>query len=243
MMTSFEDFRKAWVKATTLGFLMFLLMIPISLILLSFFRPPELEGQPIAQILQQAATRSALDYGLKMYIALQSGHFIHYLIVGTVLALLQYNILREFIRNKVWWTAMTVLGLEVILLGDLIFMGLSTGGAPGPLEPLLIGLGGGGLMAFMQYLYLRSTGVTSGKWVGWWILGILTGILASALVIFIYEFFIAEHVRQAVPPLASVLIGWLSFILPYFGLIGFFAGLLSARPLYRALQSSQGEHQ
>lgn len=93
---------------------------------------------------------------------------------------------------------MTILGLELILLGDLFYAGLSTGGVPGPLEPLLIGLGGGGLMALMQFLYLRSTGLKSAWWVGWWILGIVTGILTSIIFIFAYEYFLIDSIKEAV---------------------------------------------
>lgn len=39
--------------------------------------------------------------------------------------------------------------------------------------------------------------------------------------------------------MAFLVIDWLSFILPYFTLIGFFAGLFSANPLYRSLQQSK----
>lgn len=36
--------------------------------------------------------------------------------------------------------------------------------------------------------------------------------------------------------MAFLVIDWLSFILPYFTLIGFFAGWFSAKPLYRSIQ-------
>lgn len=131
---------------------------------------------------------------------------------------------------------LTILGLKLVLLGDLFYTGLSTGGAPGPLEPLLIGLGGGGLMALMQFLYLRSIEIKKGNWVGWWILGILTGIITSVVFIFTYEYFLADIMKRSISPLAFLVIDWLSFIFPYFTLIGFFAGLFSARPLYRAIE-------
>ncbi|MCX2745612.1 hypothetical protein OO013_17150 [Mangrovivirga sp. M17] len=237
-MPEFKEFRKSWIKATTFGYMVFLLMIPNSLIILTFFRPPALEGLTIAEILQQASTTSPFAYGKSFYIILQAGHFIHYLIVGAVLAVLQYNVLKEHIRNKFVWIILTIAGLEVILLGDLVYTGLSTGGAPGPLEPLLIGLGGGSFIAILQYLYLRSVGIKNGKWVGWWVLGIIIGILSSALFIFIYEFFLNEFVKQNFSALIYVLLSWLAFILPYFTLIGFFAGLLSAKPLYKAIEKS-----
>lgn len=237
-MATLKEFRKAWVKATTLGFMTFLLMIPISFILLTLFHPPQFEGLSLVEIFQQSAGTSSLEYGWGFYALAQAGHFIHYLIVAGVLGFLQYQILKPYIPNKSLWVILTVLGLELILLGDLLYMGLSTGGAPGPLEPLLIGLGGGSLMALMQYLYLRSVGIKRGKWVGWWILGIIVGILASAVFIFIYEFFLIEWVEQAVSPLLFLIINWLSFILPYFTLIGFFAGWFSAKPLYKALEAS-----
>lgn len=237
-MKTIQKFQKTWVKATTLGFFSFLLMIPISFIFTVLFHPLQSEGLTLPQIFNQSMDKSPLEYGWRFFIALQLGHFILYVIVGAILSHLQYMVLKEYIPNKLKWTFLTILGLELILLGDLFYTGLSTGGAPGPLEPLLIGLGGGGLMALMQFLYLRSIGVKSARWLGWWILGIVTGILTSIIFIISYEYFLIESVRQSVSPMAFLVINWLSFILPYFTFIGFFAGLFSAKPLYRALEQS-----
>lgn len=238
-MKTIQDFRSAWVKATTLGFFAFLLMIPISFIFTILFHPLHSEGLTLPEIFDQSADKSPLEYGSSFYLTVLIGHFILYAIVGAVLAHLQYKVLKTYIPNKLKWTLLTILGLELILLGDLFYTGLSTGGAPGPLEPLLIGLGGGGLMALMQYLYLRSTGIKSGRWVGWWILGIVTGIFTSLIFIIAFEYFLIDVVRQSVSPMAFLMINWLSFVLPYFTLIGFFAGLFSAKPLYRAIEQTQ----
>lgn len=235
-MKILQNFRNAWVKATTLGFFSFLLMIPISFLFTGLFHPLQSEGLTLAEIFNQTRDKSPMEFGWVFFIASQLGHFILYVIVGTVLSHLQYKVLKEYIPNKLKWTFLTILGLELVLLGDLFYAGLSTGGAPGPLEPLLLGLGGGGLIALMQFLYLRSRGIKSAKWVGWWILGIATGILTSIIFIFTYEYFLIDSIKQAVSPMAFLVIDWLSFILPYFTLIGFFAGLFSAKPLYRSLQ-------
>lgn len=235
-MKTLKKFQKAWVKATTLGFMSLLLMLPLHYIAVGIFHPPQFDGLTLPEMLEHMANKNPLEFGSSFYIVKLLEHFILYLIVGVVLAHLQYKVLKEYIPNKLKWTFLTILGLEMILLGDLFYTGLSVGGAPGPLEPLLIALGGGGLMALMQFLYLRSIGIKKGKWVGWWILGIITGIITSAVFILIYEYFLTEAIKQSVSPMAFLVIDWLSFILPYFTLIGFFAGLFSAKPLYRALQ-------
>ena len=170
-MKILQNFRSASVKATTLGLFSFLLMIPISFIFTELFHPLRSEGLTLPEIFNQTTNNGPMEFGLGFFIASQLGHFILYVIVGAVLSHLQYRALKEYISNKLKWTLLTILGLELVLLGDLFYAGLSTGGAPGPLEPLLIGLGGGGLMALMQFLYLRSSGIKSAKWVGWWILG------------------------------------------------------------------------
>lgn len=235
-MKEFQTFRKAWVRATTLGFFSFLLMIPISFFFTALFHPLQSEGLSLPEIFHRSMDKSPLEFGWPFFLVTQLGHFILYAIVGAVLSHLQYKVLKEYIPDKLKWTILTILGLELILLGDLFYAGLSTGGAPGPLEPLLIGLGGGGLMALMQFLYLRSRGITAARWVGWWILGIVTGILTSILLIIAYEYFLFDRIKQAASPMVFLVIDWLSFILPYFTLIGFFAGLFSARPIYRSLQ-------
>jgi hypothetical protein len=211
-------------------------MIPISFIFTELFHPLRSEGLTLPEIFYQTADKSPLELGWSFFVAAQVGHFILYVIVGVVLSHLQYKVLKEYIPNKLRWTFLTILGLELVLLGDLFYAGLSTGGAPGPLEPLLIGLGGGGLMALMQFLYLRSRGIKSARWVGWWMLGIATGILTSFIFIYAYEYFLIDSLKKAVSPMAFLVLDWLSFILPYFTLIGFFAGLFSAKPLYRSLQ-------
>lgn len=238
-MKTLKTFRKGWVKATTLGFMSLLLMIPISFIIVGFFLPSQFDGLTIPEIFELVAGKSPLEFGFRTFIVLQVGHFFHYLIVGAILAHLQYKVLKKYISNKLVWTGLTILGLELILLGDLLYMGLSTGGAPGPLEPLLIGLGGGGLIALMQFLYLRSAGLKNGKWVGYWILGIVTGIIASIPFIMLYEMFLSEKLKPLLSPMALLITDWMSFILPYFTLIGLFAGLFSSKPLYQAIANKE----
>jgi len=238
-METLKNFRNAWVKATTLGFFSLLLMIPLSFILISLFHPPQFDGLTLPEIFEQSRDKHPLEFGWRFFLIIQLGHFILYSFVGAILAHLQYKVLKEYISNKLVWTLLTILGLEIILLGDLFYVGLSTGGAPGPLEPLLIGLGGGGLIAVFQYLYLRSAGIKNGKWIGWWILGILTGIIASIPFLALYEIYLIEMLKSSLSPMAFLLVDWLSFILPYFTLIGFFAGLFSAKPLYRAIEKTR----
>ncbi len=238
-MITLKKFRSAWVKATTLGYLSFLLMIPLSFILTGLFHPLQSEGLTLPEIFDLSRDKSPLEFGWGFYITLQLGHFILYMIVGAVLSHLQYKVLKEYIPHKLKWTLLTILGLELVLLGDLLFAGLSTGGAPGPLEPLLIGLGGGSFIAILQFFYLRSTGIKKGKWVGWWIFGIVIGIITSFAIIIFYEIFISETAKASLSPMAFLVIDWMSFILPYFTLIGFFAGLFSAKPLYLSLELSQ----
>jgi hypothetical protein len=235
-MNTLQNFRKAWVKATTLGFFSMLLMIPLSFISLLLFHPPQFDGLTLPEIFDQMAGKSPLEFGWFFFMAGQIGHFILYLFVGAILAHLQYKVLKEYLPDKLKWTFLTILGLELVLLGDLFYAGLSTGGVPGPLEPLLIGLGGGSFIALMQFFYLRSVGIKKGNWVGWWILGIVTGIITSFAIIMFYETFIIETARASLSSMAFLVVDWLSFILPYFTLIGFFTGLFSAKPLYRAIE-------
>lgn len=234
-MKSLKTFKRSWIKATTIGFMSFILMIPISFIFIKLFHPPAFDDLTIAEIFQQTADKSPLEFGWTFYISILTGHFILYAIVATILGHLQYTILKEFIPNRTTWIIMTILGLEIILLFDLFYTGFATGGAPGPLEPLLIALGGGGLMAFMQFLYLRSTGIRNPKWVGWWIIGIFTGIISSFIFIMGYEYLFRDFIERNTSPMLFLTIDWLSFILPYFTLIGFFTGLFSARPIFLAV--------
>jgi hypothetical protein len=235
-MTPFKEFRKAWARATTLGFFSLLLMIPMSFLYEHFFGPPQFDGLTLPEIFELTADKSPLEYGKSYFVGAQIGHFLLYLCVGAILSHLQYQVIGAHIPNKMVWTLLTILGLELVLLGDLFYAGLSTGGAVGPLEPLLIALGGGGCIALFQFLYLRRAGIKNGKWVGWWILGIVTGIIVSIPFIVLYEMFLSKPLKSLLSPMTFLVLDWLSFILPYFTLIGFFTGLFSARPLYHALE-------
>ena len=238
-MTSLKTFRKNWVSATTIGFFSLLVMIPISFITLTLFHPPQFEGLTLPEMFSKLASIDLAEFDKNLYIVEQISHIIIYAIAGGILAQLQYKVLKQFIPNRLKWTVITIFGLWVILFGDLVVMGLSTGGVEGPWEPLLIGLGGGGLIALFQYLYLRSVGIKKGTWVVWWILGIITGIVASAIFIFIYEYFLIDRIEQLLSPMLFLVVDWLSFVFPYFTLIGFFVGLFSAKPLYRAIELSK----
>ncbi len=237
-MVSLSDFRKAWVKATTFGFFSLLLMIPMSFIAVKIFQPAQFDGLTIPEIFELTRDKPPLEFGRKFLVISQLGHFILYFIVGALLAHFQYTVLKQYIANKLMWTLITILGLELILLTDLIVVGLATGGVAGPFEPLLIALGGGGMVAVFQFLYLRSVGIKDGRWVGWWILGIAIGIIVSIPIILGYETLLSQSFKSSLSPMTFLVVDWLFFILPYFVLIGFFAGRLSANPLYRSIQMS-----
>lgn len=82
----------------------FLLMIPISFILTGLFPPPQFDGLTLPEIFVQSRDKSSLEFGWNFYMVVQLGHFGLYLIVGAVLAHLQYKVLKEYIPNKLLWT-------------------------------------------------------------------------------------------------------------------------------------------
>ena len=100
-MKILQNFRSASVKATTLGFFSFLLMIPISFIFTELFHPLRSEGLTLPEIFNQTTNNGPMEFGLGFFIASQLGHFILYVIVGAVLSHLQYRALKEYISNKV----------------------------------------------------------------------------------------------------------------------------------------------
>lgn len=91
------------------------------------------------------------------------------------------------------------------------------GRIPGPVEPMLITIGGGSLMGLIQWWHLRSSAVNATKWLLWW----LAGLLVSLPVTFAVFVTLIVVLKLQLPWAAEVALNGL--------VAGGVAGLISAR--------------
>ncbi len=104
------------------------------------------------------------------------------LVLGAILGSAQALILRSrSVRVAPWILSTTTgFGLIVAVIWLLIAANL-WGGIPGPVEPLIILVGGGSLAGILQYLALRRQGIHAPKWIVLWIAGLVASLVPTAL--------------------------------------------------------------
>ena len=88
---------------------------------------------------------------------------------------------------------------------------------PGPVEPLLITIGGGCLMGLLQWWFLRSNAVNATRWLSRWLLGLVVSLPVTFVV-----FFVALGILK-------VQLSWPSQVALSGFIVGGVAGLISAR--------------
>jgi len=102
---------------------------------------------------------------------------------GAILGSAQAYILRSQNVPLLGWILVTAAGFglaAVTIAWPLIALGLF-GAIPGPAEPIIWTVGGGGLAGVLQYLALRRQGIHAPKWLIRWILGLVASLVPTAL--------------------------------------------------------------
>jgi hypothetical protein len=113
-------------------------------------------------------TPQALGQGVSIYARL-----VGLLVGGAILGAAQALVLRSRPVPVVPWIPSTAtgFGLVVAVMWPLWAAGL-WGQIPGPVEPILITVGGGSLAGVLQYLLLRREGVIATRWLALWVGGL-----------------------------------------------------------------------
>ena len=97
------------------------------------------------------------------------------------------------------------------------------GNIPGPVEPIIFTVGGGSLAGICQYISMRSQGIFAGKWLALWIVGLIVGLVPTALFFFLVE------------GLLDIAVNWpVQLFLSGFIVAGV-AALMSGKALFNAL--------
>ncbi|MGD2116187.1 MAG: hypothetical protein PVG07_14125 [Acidobacteriota bacterium] len=101
------------------------------------------------------------------------------LVFGAILGAAQYLVLRRFLTRAWLWIAATAIGFGAILILEAVERHIVIGPTSGPVEPIMIVFGGGSLAGLLQWLYLRRQAISDGRFLAFWIGGLVLGVLLA----------------------------------------------------------------
>lgn len=240
----FEGMAGRWALATGAGFsLAFLSFIPVGEFVMLF--APDAVANIDATMLPEHLDPGALPGWLdqptyeSMYRWILGQHILMYSVFGLILGSLQWYALRDSLVEPWPWILAAVSGFAVILLLEMYSRHMVIGPHAGPLEPILIALGGGSLTGIFQWLYLRRIGVNAKRWLLLWIGGIVVGIAAAAATLAVVEMILRAPLQGTFSPGVAERVGWAIFLFVYGAVVGTVAGLVSGRRLHATLTISE----
>jgi hypothetical protein len=227
-----------WVAANALGFCVaFLSFIPGSSLTAVFI--PEEVNDPAMMLdpLLDPEIYAAAYRGVVI------GHGLMLALFGAILASAQYWALRDRLPSAAPWILAGAGGFVSILVLELVERHIVVGPYPGPVEPVVIALGGGIAAGFLQWLVLRGAGFRagSGKWLALWVAGLVVGIAALFPIVSVVEIVITPVVVGVLGPETAETFGW-GVELALIGIVvGAAAGAVSGRAMVAALAPAPAE--
>lgn len=110
-----------------------------------------------------------------------SASLVGQLVGGVILGSAQALVLRSRLRGIPWVLATSSgFALMVVVMWPLQATEI-LGRIPGPVEPILSTVGSGSMAGLIQYLWLRKQGIYVSKWLVLWIVGLIVGLVPTAL--------------------------------------------------------------
>ena len=124
-------------------------------------------------------TEETAEAGFRAYLALLGALVGE----GTALGLFQSMVVSRYSIPRGRWILTTMAGNAALFIvpGYLRYMGL-WGEMAGPVEPIIVLVGGGTFVGVAQTIYLRRNGVFATKWLAVWIVGLILSVLPNALI-------------------------------------------------------------
>lgn len=175
------NLRRRWTLATALGFCCAFVSFPLGERLLPAFAPASITGitrEDLPEHLRPDALPPWMD--LPTYEALyQFGLLIHIpalLLFGAIVGTAQYLVLRDLLPRGWMWIVGTAVGFAAILFLEFVEPHIVTGPTTGPVEPILIVFGGGGLAGVLQWFHLRSQASGDWRYLVFWVVGLALGV-------------------------------------------------------------------
>jgi hypothetical protein len=160
-----------------------------------------------------------------------TGSLLGLLAFGTILGIAQSIALRGRLQRMGPWMLTGAAGFLAICILAVwpLHAAIGWGKIAGPVEPIVITLGGGSFVAVLQWLYLRKLGFRASRWLGRW-----TGGLAVGLLIAMPLFIFLEDVL-------GVLIPWGPSLAILGVILGTVAGVMSGQELLAVLDGNKAE--
>lgn len=231
--------RRGWTTACLLGFGTLFVAFSLGGLLQSIFWPADWPDPTALPSFDPSTGFGGVEpeMATKLYRANLTYHFIHITIFGGVLGWLQAKVLWARAVEARAWVVLTALGFASIFVFEAFRPGVVTGGHPAPIEPLLIGVGGGVFAGIYQWLYLKQNRVAAGKWLALWVLGLCAGALTGALMLTGLGF-LGPLMRSLLPPDRLFAVSQFVFYLVYGPTVGLVAGLLSGNAILEAVATT-----
>lgn len=238
-LVMFDRTRKGWATACFAGFGILFVAFSLGGLLRSLFWPGHWPEPAALPSFDPATGFGGVDpqIAAEMYRANLVYHFIHITVFGGVIGWLQVTVLRAPEIQPRSWVLLTALGFASVFVFEALRPGIVTGGHPAPMEPLLIGVGGGGIAGAYQWLYLRKRDIVATKWLALWIAGLCVGAVVAAVVLTLLGF-LGPLVRSVLSESRLFAVSQFVFYLVYGPTVGAAAGLLSGRAIMEALPTT-----
>ena len=239
-----KTFRNRWTLATALGYLLGFWSFGLISTILSFFAPESIANigpLDLPEHLDPNALPDWLDRSTyeTLYTFHLSEHLVMYPIFGAVFASIQSFTLRDKLSGITPWIVAAMLGFLTIIIVEVFKRHIVIGPHAGPIEPIMIVLGGGGLAGLFQFLWLRSQDIHAAKWLGMWITGILAGIVVAVA----FLIGLGKLIGGAIAYLQENLpqISWAIEMGIFGSVVGGVAGWVSGNTLKESLQISDSD--
>ncbi len=153
-----------WIAATSLGLCVGFLAA-LQVIMLIAFR----------QLIWVGDILSGMDGYLAAFVGL--------LVLGTILGATQSVVTRSYDVPVIPWILATAAGFAAMSLVIIPLLHIGVwGNIPGPVEPLVITVGGCSVAGVFQYVVLRRNQIRAAKWLFVWVVSLILGIVPTAVI-------------------------------------------------------------
>lgn len=236
---------RSWAAVTSVGFgLAFLSFIP-GMLVIDPFLPQGLTNMgssPMPDVLDPDRLPAWLDRETyrawyRMHLAF---HVVALGVFGGIVGWFQSRVLRRYVP-VLPWVAATATGFVAILCFEIVERHVVVGPHAGPVEPLMISIGGSTIAGLAQWSVLRRLDIAAGRWLAMWIVGVVVGVGAAVAVIMGLEAAILGLRLVDPESLSGVVaraVAWGAMLLILGLVTGAVAGAISARALNSSLAAS-----
>lgn len=233
-----KTFRSRWTLFNSAGFVLGFLSFGLVTAIAGMFKPEALaqvlggEGLNFFETVEELQDAVGPHYEIAYWYALIQ-HLVMYPLFGVILGSAQGVALRKYIPSMWTWIGVSALGYLTIISGELIKRHIIIGPVPGPVEPILIALAAPALAGLFQWLYLRRTNHPSARWLGFWIGGLILGIIVAIALLMGVGWLFGEAIRYLETNIPKLALGLELSILG--GTVGAVSGWISGRALQHSL--------